>query len=79
MVATLELAPVGAREGDYLTRLRLQVSDAGLADVVRLVPATEDVLPWYHAADACVLASLEESRRLSVTGSSEDRLVPPMP
>jgi glycosyltransferase involved in cell wall biosynthesis len=48
-------------EGPYRPQLERQVAQLGLADVVRLVGATTDVLTYYQAADVFVLLSRGEA------------------
>ncbi len=55
---------VGAREGDFLDRLRQFVATNDLSAVVDFVPETSDVLPYVVASDAIVIASRNESSPL---------------
>ncbi len=55
---------VGARAIPFLAELRSMSAELGLDDIVRFVPETSDVAPYFIASDAIVIASREESAPL---------------
>ncbi len=55
---------VGARENDFLDKLRKKITKLDLKDNVKLVKETKDVDKYYRAADVKLIASREESAPL---------------
>jgi glycosyltransferase involved in cell wall biosynthesis len=55
---------VGAREGDFLTELKIRIRDLNLSDKIVLVEETKVVDHYYAAADIFTISSREESAPL---------------
>jgi glycosyltransferase involved in cell wall biosynthesis len=51
---------VGDGSSDYLDRIHLEISQAGLTGVFQILPAEPDPVPVYNALDVCVSASVGE-------------------
>ena len=62
----LECVIIGQQVDPYATVLPRLIERTGLADVVRLVPFTDDLAPWWCAADVALCPSESEGLPTSV-------------
>ncbi len=62
----LECVIIGQQVDPYATVLPRLIARTGLADVVRLVPFTDDLAPWWRAADVALCPSESEGLPTSV-------------